>query len=242
MLIQRRISRYLFAALFFISFTYSVPASASNNDLQEISASERQKIMGKMKSLQKDIHSISASVVQEKQLSVLKKKVTIEGTVTMAKPNMLRWDITKPEKSLTVIDGETMTVYHPEVKEAQIYDVSENFVARNTMIFFATAMGGDLNEMEKKFTVNVFRKDEDIIFKLVPLSQIAGRYLSAVMIYYDERSGLPKGFDITTPKGDRTIIKLSNIKINPELKSDAFRIKLSPDVWVTNKSEEHINN
>ena len=237
-----RISVYLFAVIFFLSFTCRIFATSSNDSFYELHSGERQKIMEKMKSLQKNIHAISASVIQEKKLSALKKKVTIEGTVTMSKPNMIRWDITKPEKSLTVIDGETMTVYHPEVKEAQIYNISENFIASNTMSFFATAMGGDLSEMEKKFIVNVFQKDEEIIFKLVPLSKIAGRYLSSIMIYYDERSGLPKGFDVTTPKGDRTIIRLSNIKINPELKSDAFTIRLPSDVWITNKSEEHINN
>jgi len=241
MLSFEKINCYLVAA-FFLHLTCSVSPALSNNEFLELTVAERVETLEKIKSLQQIIHSIKASVVQEKQLSSLKKKVTIEGTVTMAKPNMLRWDITKPEKSLTVIDGETMTVYHHKVKEAQIYAISENFVARNTMSFFATAMGGDLSEMEKKFTVNVFRKNEEIIFKLVPLSQIAGRYLSTIMIYYDERSGLPKELDITTPKGDRTIIKLSNIKINPELKSDTFKIKLSSDVWITNKSEEHINN
>ncbi len=69
--------------------------------------------------LHKDMHSIFASVSQEKQLAALKKKVVVEGTVTMAKPNMLKWDVVKPERSVTVIDGETMTVYHPDIKEAQ---------------------------------------------------------------------------------------------------------------------------
>lgn len=156
----------------------------------------------------------------------------------MSKPNMVRWDILKPERSLTAIDGEKMTVYHPDLKEAQIYNMSENIIVRNAMSFFAVAIGGDLTEMEKKFTVNIFLKDEKIIFKLVPLSQIEGKYISAITIYYDERSALPDGFDITTPKGDKTTIKLSNMQINPELKSDTFSIKLASDVWITNKSEE----
>lgn len=241
MLIPKRISGYLLAALFFISLTSSVPASASNNDLQEIPVAERQEILEKMKSLQKTVHAISASVVQEKQLSALKKKVTIEGTVTMAKPNMLRWDIAKPEKSLTVIDGETMTVYHPDVKEAQVYTLAENLIACNTMNFFAAAMGS-LEEMEKKFSVNVFHNGSEIILKLSPLSSIVRKYLSTIVIHYNELTGLPQEFETMTPKGDRIVTKLKNIKTNPELKLDTFKIKLPENVWITNKFEENTNN
>lgn len=214
---------------------------ASVNGQHEVSADERQKIIGRFKTLRKDMHSVYASVSQEKQLAALKKKVVVEGTVLMARPNMLKWDVVKPEKSVTVIDGETMTVYHPDTKEAQIYTLSENIIARNTMSFFATAMSGDLNEIEGKFMVTMFRKGGDIVFNLVPLSKMVGRYLSAVVIYYDESTGLPRGFDMLTPKGDKTITRLTNIKVNPELKPETFQIKLPGDVWITNRVEPRSN-
>ena len=47
-----------------------------------------------------------------------------------------------PGKSITVIDGEEMTVYYPESKEAQMYSLSDNMTARNTMKFFSTTMWG----------------------------------------------------------------------------------------------------
>ena len=106
------------------TFLSSRPCNA-NSSLQEVSAVERQKILEKFKMLHKDMHSIFASVSQEKQLAALKKKVVVEGTVTMASPNMLKWDVVKPERSVTVIDGETMTVYHPDIKEAQVYTLSD---------------------------------------------------------------------------------------------------------------------
>jgi outer membrane lipoprotein-sorting protein len=215
--------------------------AVASKDIREVSAEEKQKIFERLKELQKDIHSMHATVNQEKQLSVLKKKIQVKGTIIMAKPNMLRWDVTMPEKSITVIDGETMTVYHPTAKEAQVYNLSEDFVARNTMSFFATAMGGNLNEMEKKFTVTVFRNDGKIVFKLIPLSSIARKYLSDIAVYYDEVTGLPGGFEVTTPKGDRTITKLADIKINPEIKPDTFELKLPGDVWITNKIENTNN-
>lgn len=221
----------------FISYSTCASASAP----QEVSAEERQKILEKFKILHKDMHSIFSSVTQEKRLAALKKKVFVEGTVLMAKPNMLKWDIVKPVRSVTVIDGETLTVYHPDSKEAQVYTLSENFIARNSMSFFSTIMSGDLNEIQEKFSVTIFRMDDEVVFNLVPMSKMVRRYVSAIVIHYDAATGLPKDFELSTPKGDKTVTRLTNIKVNPELKPETFRIRLPGDVSITNKIEPMVS-
>jgi|WetSurMetagenome_2_1015567.scaffolds.fasta_scaffold00030_60 outer membrane lipoprotein-sorting protein len=210
---------------------------AKNNGLQEVSASEKQRIFDKFRLLRRDMRSIHASVVQEKQAAALKKKIVVKGTVTLAKPNMLKWDVVKPERSVTVIDGETMTVYHPAVKEAQVYTLSENIIAHNTMTFFSSVMSGDMTEMEGKFSVSVFRNGSEVVIRLVPKSKLVGRYLAGVVIHVDEKTALPNGFEVSTPRGDKTITRLTNIKVNPELTSGAFQLKMPPGVWITNKVE-----
>jgi len=210
---------------------------AKNNAFQELSAAEKQKVFENFKALRKDVRAIHASVIQEKKLAVLKKKIVVKGTITLARPNMLKWDVTKPERSLTVIDGEKMTVYHPDVKEAQIYMLSENIIAYNTMNFFTSVMSGDMGEMEEKFSVRVFRNSSEVIIRMVPRSTMVGRYLAGVVIHVDEKSGLPKGFEVSTPKGDKTVTRLANIKVNPELDPDIFQFRIPGDVMVTNRVE-----
>ncbi|HTZ16965.1 MAG TPA: outer membrane lipoprotein carrier protein LolA [Dissulfurispiraceae bacterium] len=223
-----------------MNFLIVTPCLADNS-INEVSASERQKILETFKTLHKDMHSIFALVSQEKQIAALKKKVVVQGTVTMAKPNRLKWDVIKPERSVTVIDGETMTVYHPDIKEAQVYDLSDQLIARNAMSFFSTAMSGNLAEMEERFTVSIFRTDGEVVFRLVPISKIVRRYLAAVVIHYDEKSALPKGFEMSTPKGDKTITRIAGIKVNPELDPGTFQLTMPLDVWITNKVEPKNN-
>jgi outer membrane lipoprotein-sorting protein len=210
---------------------------AKNTALHEVSAGEKQMILEKFRLLRRDMRSIHASVVQEKQAAVLKKKIFVKGTVTLAKPNMLKWDVVKPERSVTVIDGETMTVYHPAVREAQVYTLSENIIARNTMTFFSEVMSGEIGEMEAKFRVSVFRNGGEVVIRLVPKSRIVGLYLAGVVIHIDESTALPKGFEVTTPRGDKTVTRLSNIKVNPELSPGTFQLKIPSDVMITNRVE-----
>lgn len=235
---KRNFNNSLFYTALFICLVFSTTVEALNNIAQKVSSTERQEIFEKFKELTKDYHSITATVHQEKQLLLLGEKVHIDGFVTMKKPNMLRWDIVKPAKSITVIDGKEMTVYHPEVKEAQVYTLSGNLIARNTMRFFSAALSGSLSELEKSFTINMFREDKKIVLKLIPLSRMARRYLSAIFIYYEEETGLPLGFEMTTPKGDKTVTRLSNLTVNPEIKPGTFKIELPEDVWITNSVED----
>ncbi len=235
---QTLIRNYLFLSVF-LTALFIVPSIYASNVVRDISPAEKQSILEKLRKLQKDIHSIKAVVNQEKQLSLLKKNIYVEGTVTLKKPYMLRWDTFKPNRSTIVVDGEIMVVYYPEVKEAQVFSLSENMVARNTINFFSTVMWGSISEMERKFNVNMFRKGDEIIFELIPLSKTISRYLLSFIIFYDYKTGLPNGFTVTTPKGDRTITKVTNMKINPEVAPETFQLKLPKDVWITNKPEEN---
>jgi outer membrane lipoprotein carrier protein len=237
MLKIKKTNNYLTCITLLISFLLSTPIKASSYVDQEVSPADKPRIFEKLKGLTRDIDSITAIVTQEKQVSLLKEKIRIDGTVIMKKPNMFRWDIVNPEESIIAIDGETMTIYHPDTKEAQVYNLSGSLIARNTVRFLTMTMWGSLTEIERNFTMDILRQEDEIIFELEPISKIISRYLSSIVIYYDEETGFPRGFEIITPKGDKTISKLSNIKINPEIKTGTFKIKLPEDVRITNKFE-----
>lgn len=239
-MLKTKTANRLFSVLLFC-LIFPTTIYAMSDDGQEVSPADKQQIFEKLQALSKDTYAIIATVNQEKQLVALKEKVYVDGTVIMKKPNMFRWEMVRPGKSITVIDGEEMTVYTPESKEAQVYSLSDSTMARNTMQFFSTTMWGAITEMEKRFAVKTFRRDGEIVLKLTPLSKMVGKYLSSIIIYYGEDTGLPHGFEMITPKSDKTVTRLSNIKINPDIKPDVFKLKLPEDVWVTNNSDRSRN-
>lgn len=199
-------------------------------------AFEPGEVLQRIREKHKDIYAIRATVYQDKDLAALKDRVHVEGTIILEKPGMLRWEAHAPEKSVTIIDRDTMQVYYPDDKVAEIHKLSDQFIARSTMTFFGSVMWGDMENMEKRFAVSVHQEGEDLLIQLKPRSKIVSRYLSSVMIRYDNKTGMPKGFEMTTPKGDRTVTTLKNLQIDPEIGADAFVLKLSPDVRVRDYS------
>ena len=131
----------LFSMALFFCLIFPTTIYALSDEGQEVSPADKQKIFEKLKELSKDTYAIIATVNQEKQVVLLKEKISVDGTVTMKKPNMFRWEMVRPGKSITVIDGEEMTVYTPESKEAQVYRLSDNTMARTSMKFFQQRCG-----------------------------------------------------------------------------------------------------
>jgi len=79
----------------------------------------RAALLKEIKERQGSIEAISLSIHQTRDLALLEKPLEIEGRVILKRPNLLRWETTAPERSITVIGVETMTVYRPEEKEGQ---------------------------------------------------------------------------------------------------------------------------
>ncbi len=204
---------------------------------------EKAKILEEIKSLQKGIESISATVSQEKHLSLLKNAIHIKGKIILKRPALLRWEVSGPERTITVVNSSTMTVYRPQSREAEVYDLQADIIANRTVRFFTSFMWGNLQDIEREFTLNIYRNSagRKLTFELIPKNSMARRYLSSIVIQYDTGTGLPRTVEIETPKGDRTITRLEDIKVNPEIAEDAFSITLPSDVWIINRIEDEEN-
>ncbi|MCU0795683.1 MAG: outer membrane lipoprotein carrier protein LolA [Akkermansiaceae bacterium] len=68
---------------------------------------------------QASVRSLEADFIQERTLPSLKKPVTTPGTLTIARPGKLRWDLGKPAKTIAVSDGTTITLFDVEKKQAR---------------------------------------------------------------------------------------------------------------------------
>lgn len=74
---------YLFYVALLIGFFLSASIEASSYIEQEVSSADKQRIFERLTELSKDTDSITATINQEKQLSLLKEKICIEGTLIM---------------------------------------------------------------------------------------------------------------------------------------------------------------
>ncbi|MEN8264516.1 MAG: outer membrane lipoprotein carrier protein LolA [Nitrospirota bacterium] len=213
-------------------------AAVSGSSSHRTASIEKSEIPENIRNSHRNTHSIKATVYQEKNLRALNKPVHVKGTVILEKPGMLRWEAFTPEKSIMVINRKTLTKYYPDAREAEIQSLSDNFIARNTMTFFSSVMWGALEKMDKRFRVDISGEEGTLTVTLTPLSKMVSKYLSSIIIIYDEKNGMPQGFEVRTPAGDKTVTRLEDVEMDPVISDDTFMLKLPPNVVVNDFTEE----
>ena len=198
-----------------------------------ISGAERDRWFEKVRERQKGVNGLSAEVVQRKRDPLLKEEAVSRGKLSFRKPASLRWEVESPERMIVVMDGRTVTTYYPKRREAERRDVQDDYASHAVLGFFESGISASLPELERRFHVDLFRSDGEVILRLIPRSKMMSRVIASIRIHQDPVEGLPNRIMVEGARGDRIETTLSGVILNPEFPPDTFTLRLEPQVRVT---------
>jgi outer membrane lipoprotein-sorting protein len=198
-----------------------------------ISGAERDRWFEEVRERQKGITGLSAGVVQRKRDPLLKNEAVSRGKLSFRKPASLRWEVESPERMVVVMDGRTVTTYYPTRKEAERRDMQDDFASRAALGFFESGISASLPELERRFHVDLFRSDDEVVLRLIPRSKMLSRVIASIRIHQDPVEGRPRWIMVEGTRGDRTETTFSGVILNPEFPLGTFTLRLGPEVRVT---------
>lgn len=204
---------------------------------QPLDGEERMRAIQALQARQRDVSAVRAMVVQRKRHPLLKDEVVIEGSLLVKRPDHVRWEMTRPERTIAVIAGHTLLVYHPERGEAERRDLRDDFGSRAAAEFLTAGLGLAVDDLEKRFRVDVFRGGDRLTLRLTPKSSWVAKAVAEVIITQDEGGALPQRIVVVGAKGERTETVLTDVTLNPPLPADAFLLRLGPGVRVADMSK-----
>jgi outer membrane lipoprotein-sorting protein len=193
---------------------------------------ERIRAIQGLQTRQRDVTSLRATVVQRRRHPLLKDEVVTEGSLVFKRPNQVWWEVTRPERTIVVIDGHGLVIYHPARGEAERRDLRDDFGSRAAAEFLTAGMGLAVGELEKRFRVEVYRDGGRFTLWLTPKSPWVARVITSVAVTQDDGDALPRQIVVVGAKGDRTETQLTNVTLNPPLPADVFKLRLGPDVRI----------
>ena len=208
-------------------------AEEAVRDGKRISGAERDRWFTEARDRQKGITGFSAAVVQRKRDPLLKNEAVSRGKVSFRKPALLRWEVESPERSIVVMDGRTVTTYYPTRKEAERRDMQDDFTSRVALGFFDSGISASLTELERRFHVDLFRSDDEVVLRLIPRSKMLSRVIASIRVHQDPVEGRPRRIVVEGARGDRTETTFSGLMLNPDFPPDTFVLRLGPEVGVT---------
>jgi outer membrane lipoprotein-sorting protein len=198
-----------------------------------IQGDERIQVLDRLRERQRDVTAVRATVILRKQHPLLREEAVSQGTLLFRRPNQMRWEVDKPQRTIVVIDGSTLLIYHPDEKEAERRDLRADFASRAAVEFLASGMSLDITELEQRFRVDLYREDGGVVLILTPRSRWVAQALASVSIYQREEEAVPRQIVVVGRRGDRTVTILTHVTINPKFPENPFSLRLGPEVRVT---------
>ena len=136
------------------------------------------------------------------------------GSVAIARPGKLRWDIQKPYPQLVVGDGERIWIYDPELKQVTVRKAGQAISSSP-----AALLAGS-NELEKDFVLEEAGEAEGMNWvEATPRSGDGG--FEKVRLGFSGKD--LKAMELHDSFGQRTLIRFSGLERNVALPPATFR-------------------
>lgn len=175
--------------------------------------------------LQAKLNAIRTMSATFSQVVTAKKRQisSSKGTMALARPGKFRWDTKTPMPQLIVADGNKLWVYDVDLEQVTVKK-QEKGVGGTAALF----LSGYDDIVARDFEVTQMKKGEKDYFDLHAKSTKAN-FQQLKLIFVGE---ILSGMELYDQLGQRTDIKLTNIKNNPQLAENLFRFKTPKGVDV----------
>jgi outer membrane lipoprotein-sorting protein len=119
-------------------------------------------------------------------------------------------------------------IYTPKTKQVQSFDATSN--KADVQSFLVLGFGGGGHEMLKSFEVHYAGTEhvqgvDAAKLELTPKSASARNMFNKIVLWIDPKLGVSVQQQLFASGGDYKLSKYSNIKLNPKLSDDLFKLK-----------------
>ena len=159
------------------------------------------------------MRTLSASfsqIVKSKQ----RKISSSTGTMALYRPGKFRWQTKSPMQQLVIADGQHLWVYDVDLEQVSVK--KQNKGLGGTAALF---LSGYNDTVARDFTVSSDAQGD--VFDLTAKSNKANFQRVKLIFKHDILNGL----ELFDQLGQQTIVRLSQIKLNPKLAETLFQFK-----------------
>lgn len=187
-------------------------------------------LLAKVQAFYEKTQDLRADVDQKYTFHAMKRTLKASGAMSLKKPGMLRWDVTKPYAKQFVVDGQALHVYDSEDQEVV---VKKDFAA-DSLSAAVTFLWGR-GQLARDFDVSIVPR-ADIgpnVLQLTPKRK--GDGLSKLYFDVDPATGLVRTSVVVDPEGNENRLSFSNVRTNTGLSAEHFRFSVPKGATVTNR-------
>src|SRR5271166_1146785 len=213
--------------------------------LMSAGAPDPAQVLARVDKAAEKFQAMSAKVTLVTHTDVINENATESGLIFIKKEGKSRVqaliDFQDPPTSRRTLSlaGKTAQIYFPKINTVQIYDLGKyREVAEQ---FVTLGFGTSGRELADSYSMNVVGEEtlsgkSVIRLELTPKSAEIKKVVTKLDLWIPESGdAYPVQEKYYSPSNDYHLATYSDVKINPELRGDALKLKLPPGVKVDKK-------
>ncbi|HXR62500.1 MAG TPA: outer membrane lipoprotein chaperone LolA [Rudaea sp.] len=190
------------ATAFLIALVFSATASAADVARARLDA------------FAKGLNSVSAAFEQQVYDAKGGKGKTTQGALALKAPRQFRWDTTAPYKQLIVADGEKVWIYDADLEQVSVR--AQGTEEAHSPLTVLT----DLSQLDRDFATSEQGEHDGLSWLRLKSKEKEPQFAYADLGF--DAGGLER-MRFEDMLGDKTEIRFSDWKRNPQLAADAFK-------------------
>lgn len=169
------------------------------------------------------VTSVSTAFVQEKQMAVLKRTLTIRGHVAM-QGDKFSWVVTAPVNFRMIIDGTKMRQWDGESGKVQHVNLDKNPAFATALSQMRRWFDGDYATFQPDFTIRLLQA-KPVILTFTPIAgKPAAGYLKKITLTFRSDEQYIDSIRIDEVGGDSTFMRFEDTVINGDIDDTVWQV------------------
>lgn len=186
-----------------------------------LSEAQSNEIMASLTETASSMQTMQCRFVQSKTMSMLAEPSVSEGKMYFASPDRLRWEYVKPYAFALVVNGERIVKVTDGQAEALDGNSGRMYQGITSMIM-SSASGKKLFDAT---TFDIVLYDDGAYWKaeMTPKRRDMKRMFSQLVFHFDKKTQVIDHVEFLDPKGDNTVIRFEEIRLNEKIGEEQFQ-------------------
>ncbi|MDO6789299.1 outer membrane lipoprotein carrier protein LolA [Tamlana sp. 1_MG-2023] len=183
-----------------------------------MTAKEASDLKLKVKTLAKDVQSISSDFTQYKHLDFLDNDIKSTGKLAFKAPDLVKWEYVTPFK-YAIIFKENKIYINDEGNKSDI-DIGRNKLFKQLNSLIISSVKGDMFD-DEKFTIDYFKSDNGSLVHFSPKDEKLAKYIKTFHIVFNETADVVE-VKMIESSDDYTKIVFNNKVLNQPIDEAVF--------------------
>jgi outer membrane lipoprotein-sorting protein len=205
-----------------VMFAFALSAQTEEIKYGKLDNSAEKEFFASFKKCVENVKTLKVFFSQDRHMAIFTETLSAEGKCFFKYPDKLRWEISKPYKSVLVYNGDSLAKFDFDNGVYRKMNSGNYDMLMEVLSQINAWMKGDFSGTEKIYDLTVFASDKDFKIQLVPKDKNMKKVLQCVELLARKNDYHIIRVTIRENKEDYIEINFSKEEINRDFSDDFF--------------------